>query len=103
MLWLRLVLICSMGLVLSSCAHFPQIHPFLLSVKNGVCGEYSVDQKDACHITYTFVKWHPIQDCEGFYLLPPSDIAAIKEWQAKKCANNNQSVKCVEPTLINMQ
>lgn len=71
-----------------SCASFPRLTPYVLSLKNNVCGEYKVvKQTDACNIKYEFVRWHPISDCEGFFALSPEDIAALRSYQAGQCSN----------------
>lgn len=86
---LKVLAISLMGLSLPNCKSFPILHPYVLSLKNGVCGEYvAVKQTNACDIEYQFVKWHPLTDCEGYFMLPPSDIAALKEYQAAQCANS---------------
>lgn len=85
---LKMVKIFLMASLLTACESFPQLHPYVLSVQNGVCGQYSVNQIDPCNVIYTFVQWLPIEQCDGFFALPPSDIVAIKDWQAGYCANN---------------
>jgi hypothetical protein len=86
---LNVVLTC---LMTSGCTSFPKLHPHILSLKNSKCGEYKVvQQTDACNIKYEFVQWHPLEYCEGFFALPPEDIAALREYQKAQCANKKQS------------
>jgi hypothetical protein len=71
-----------------SCASFPHLHPYALSIKNNMCAEYKVKkQTDVCSIEYVFVKWHPLSDCEGYFALPPEDIAALRDYQKGHCAS----------------
>ena len=76
-----------MGAALSSCTSFPQLHPHILSLHNGLCGEYEVvKQIDACTIEYKFKAWHPLAECEGFFAIPASDVSALLEYQTKMCS-----------------
>jgi hypothetical protein len=76
----------ALSLNLISCAHFPELHPFVLSLKNNKCGEYEVvKQSDACDIQYKFKAWHPLEDCEGYFSLPPSDVEALLNYQTHMC------------------
>lgn len=84
MIWKKLVKIFLMGAVLNSCSAFPELHPYLISVKNGKCGEYKEVSKNPPQ--FDFVKWHDIIDCDGYIALPPDDVAAVQAW----CKGNKQ-------------
>lgn len=64
--------------VVGSCGSIPEVKPYLISPKNNVCGEYYQSSKDP--VEYKFKKWHPIEDCEGFFALSPEDVAALREY-----------------------
>lgn len=86
----KLLKICLMAIIGTSagCANFPELHPHIISLKNGLCGEYEVvKQNDACDIEYRFKQWHPIEKCEGYFALPPSDITELKKYQVRVCNN----------------
>lgn len=87
----KVLVICLMVASLSACVSFPKLHPRILSIRNGMCGEFTiVSQTDACHIVYSDQPvWHPLSYCDGNYALPDTDIAALKEYQAAQCANNS--------------
>lgn len=78
----KLVKICLTAslLLLNSCggeSDFPPLHMYLLNLKSAQCAEYA---QGSVPTDFTFVKWHPIADCEGFYALPPQDVANITSW-----------------------
>lgn len=86
----KLAVIFLTALNLSSCAQFPPLHPHIIAKdKNGVlfCGEYKeVKQENACAIAFSEEPvWYPIDHCIGFFALPPSDITALRTYQAKIC------------------
>ncbi len=82
--------ICSMVLLslsLSACSSFPKLHPHVISIKNGMCGEYEViKQDDACNVIYKFKAWKPISECEGFFAFPATDVNAVTKFQAEQCS-----------------
>lgn len=91
----KLAAIFLMGttLILSACAQdFPRLHVHILSVKNGFCTEYDEISVDPLR----FDKDHPhrkaLIECDGYYALPSSDVAAIRAWyDAKRKAAKAES------------
>lgn len=82
-----LLFLMGLSLLVSSCAGFPELHPYILSLKNGQCGQYQeVKSSDVCNVQFVFVKWVPVAQCEGFFALPPEDIAALRSYQAGQCS-----------------
>lgn len=76
---------------LCGCTHFPEMHPHLISVKDGKCVEYQVEsQTDACNIVYSLKQEWPLEHCDLFTALPPEDIAALKVYQKKVCVEPAQ-------------
>lgn len=78
MKYLRQAAICLMGISLSACAEFPDLHPYILDVPNSMCGAYKEVSKKP--IRFEFDKWYPLTHCHGYFALPPEDIAAARAW-----------------------
>lgn len=75
-------------LLLSSCVGFPQLHPYLLSIKNGQCAQYkAIGQETACSAQFVFVQWLPLSACDGFYAIPATDVAALRNYQVQQCSS----------------
>lgn len=71
---------------LSGCAGFPDIHPHVIRLKDGKCGEYEIIRKsNACEIAYKFKEWHNIEKCEGFFALSAEDVGKLKAYQKSSC------------------
>ena len=62
-------------LSLSSCATTLSVNPYIISLKNQACGEYQIDQQDP--LTFKFVKWHPLTDCDGMYAFSATQTTTI--------------------------
>lgn len=87
MTWQKMVLMFLMVLILNNCAGFPEIHPYVLSIKNNQCGEYEIISKDKCDVKYKFKQWHPISDCENFFALSAEDVVKIREYAKSNCGD----------------
>src|SRR5580658_6733162 len=71
---------------LIACSGFPTLHPYVLSVVNGQCIPCShVGPSNACTDQFTCdaTQAVPLSQCDGFTALSPSDIAALKQYQAQ--------------------
>jgi hypothetical protein len=83
-----LVIYSIVNILAAGCVGFPTLTPYILSVKNGQCGEYqSVGTESSCSENFQFVKWHPMSDCDGFYALSAQDVANLKAYQKKQCSS----------------
>lgn len=80
----KIVKLLSLSFLMVSCAHFPELHPHLISIKDGKCVEYDCTQ-DSCNTTCTIKQEWPMDHCDLFTALPPEDIAALKVYQKKMC------------------
>lgn len=67
-------------LILSGCQTTMKPTPYILAVKSGQCGEYSIVKDNP--ITFAFKVWHPIADCDGFFAIPADQAAeALREYR----------------------
>lgn len=88
---LKLGRICSMALVLSlsACASAPKPTPYLINLKTQTCAEYAVTKDSP--ITFGFIRWHPITDCDGYFAIPPKQAAeylqAYRNYQQSRLTN----------------
>jgi len=85
-----------MAIGLINCAQFPKLSPHIIAFdkkeQKWKCGRFKVvSQENACQIQFSDEpeEWLPFEKCNGFYALPPSDITALKEYQAKMCTGEN--------------
>lgn len=81
MLLQKLARICLITLVATAsigCSQFPKLTVYKLVEAKGVCGEYQVASTNP--VTFVFVKWHPISECDGYFSVSPSDTASIVAW-----------------------
>lgn len=76
----------ALSLSFVACSTMPKFSPYVISLKNGKCGEYEMVKSDVCDIQYRFVKWHPLSDCEGYFALSPSDINKLNEYRSSQCS-----------------
>lgn len=85
MRFLKQVSLYLTAMMLASCASFPELHPHKLVLSKNVCGEYK--QVSTKPIRFQFVKWHPLNKCEGYFAFPPEDVANVRKW----CASTEEA------------
>lgn len=85
MRWIEIIIDVFFISLLIGCAGFPELHPHMITLKNGVCTSYPVIKTDVCNISVGPGIDLPLSACDGFYAFPPSDMTAVLEYQKQQC------------------